>query len=73
VTIGPGQRVSWGVPEAEGALLLLGLKRQLYPGTTVSITFTFAEAGSVTVAVPVQLSSNPTSSVLPVPSQSGAA
>jgi copper(I)-binding protein len=73
VPIRPGQRVSWGVPEATGVLLLVGLKRVLYPGTTVSMTFSFADAGTVTVAVPVELSANPTSSVLPVPSQSAAA
>jgi hypothetical protein len=37
------------------------------------MTFSFADAGTVTVAVPVELSANPTSSVLPVPSQSAAA
>jgi hypothetical protein len=73
VPIGPGQRISWGVPEATGALQLTGLKRVLYPGTTVSITFSFTDAGTVTVSVPVALTSSPASSVLPAPSGSGAA
>lgn len=73
VPIGPGQRVSWGVPDATGALQLTGSKQPLYPGTTVPVTFRFADAGSVQVAVPIALSGSPASSVLPGPSGSGAA
>jgi copper(I)-binding protein len=72
ISIPPQRRVSWGVPEATGALLLTGLREKLYPASTIPITFTFADAGSITVAVPVQLSSSPNSSVLPGPSATGA-
>ncbi len=73
VPIGPGQRISWGVPEATGALVLTGAKRAIYPGSTIPITFSFTDAGAVTVAVPVQITSSPATSVLPAPSGSGAA
>lgn len=49
------QRVSFGTPDATGALLLLPITQILRPGTTVPITFTFSGAGSITFAVPVQL------------------
>lgn len=36
-------------------LVLQGLKRQLRPGQSVRVTFSFAEAGSTTLVVPVAL------------------
>jgi copper(I)-binding protein len=47
--------------------------KRLYPGAAVSLTFTFANAGSVTVMVPVGLSSSPGTAVVSPPSSSGAA
>jgi copper(I)-binding protein len=70
VPIAPGSRVSWGVPDAKGELLLMHLKQRLYPGTTVVLTFTFANAGSVTVRVPVGLSATPGTAVIPAPTSS---
>jgi periplasmic copper chaperone A len=70
VSIAPGSRVSWGVPDATGELLLMHLKQRLFPGTTVVLTFTFANAGSVTVRVPVGLSSEPGTAVIPAPTSS---
>ena len=70
VKIAPGTRKSWGTPEAKGALLLLGTTRVLHPGTAVRITFTFAQAGSVTLAVPIALSGSPNTSPIPEPSES---
>jgi periplasmic copper chaperone A len=70
VAIAPGSRVSWGVPDATGELLLMKLKQRLFPGTTVVLTFTFANAGSVNVRVPVGLSSAPNTSVIPAPTSS---
>jgi copper(I)-binding protein len=52
-------------------LLLTGLKTQLWPGMTISLTFTFDRAGTVTVQVPVQLSKTPQTSVIPAPSTTG--
>jgi hypothetical protein len=70
VSINPGSRTSWGTPEAKGTLLLLGTKQVIYPGSTIQLTFTFANAGSVTVAVPIALSTAPHSSVIPAPASS---
>lgn len=36
-------------------LVLQGIKRQLRPGQSVRVTFSFADAGSTTLTVPVQL------------------
>ncbi len=44
----------------------------LFPGTSVMITFSFAKAGSTTLAVPVQLGSTPNEATLPAPSGSAA-
>lgn len=70
IAVAPGSRVSWGTPEATGALLLLQATKQLHPASTVPVTFTFANAGSVTVATPVSLSSAPPTAVIPAPSTS---
>ncbi|HET6876574.1 MAG TPA: hypothetical protein VFH38_03510 [Jatrophihabitans sp.] len=59
ITIPAASRVSFGVPETEKVLLLTGMKRSLYPGEAIEITFTFATAGSVTVDVPVALTETP--------------
>jgi hypothetical protein len=42
-------------------LVLTNLKgsTNLYPGSEVPLTFTFANAGKVTVSVPIQLSAQP--------------
>jgi hypothetical protein len=71
VSLPPGGRVSWGVPDATGALLLTGTRGRLYPGTIVQVTFTFELAGTITVPVPIQLSSSPDTSVIPGPSATG--
>ncbi|NHD18363.1 copper chaperone PCu(A)C [Actinopolyspora sp. BKK1] len=38
---------------------LNGLSQDIYPGTTIPVRFTFAEAGSVTLQVPIGNSPNP--------------
>ena len=52
-------------------LVLYGLTKangNLYPGTVIPITFTFAKGGSTTLDVPVALTSTPTTgSVPPLP------
>lgn len=68
VVIPAGQRVSWGVPDSKRVLVLLSSVGKVYPGTTVKITFTFARAGSVSVEVPVQLSTEPADSASSVAS-----
>jgi copper(I)-binding protein len=52
-------------------LHLTGLKQALSPGMAISLTFTFARAGTVTTRVPVQLSKSPQTAVLPGPSATG--
>lgn len=70
VVVAGGSQVSWGMPSSKGALLLTGVSKQLYPASTVPITFTFDHAGSVKVAVPVSLSTSPPQATIPVPSTS---
>jgi copper(I)-binding protein len=71
IAIDPGQRKGWGTPESKGTLLLLNATQVIYPGTTIQMTFTFANAGSVTFAVPIELSTAPNAETMPpVPSSS---
>lgn len=70
VQILPGKRVYWGTPESKGALLVLNTTKRLYPGTNIQMTFQFANAGSVTLAVPIALSSSPNTSPIPSPPSS---
>ena len=58
-------RTSYGVPDATGSLLALNTTSTIYPGTIVTMTLTFARAGTVTVSVPVNITSDPSQSVLP--------
>jgi hypothetical protein len=78
--IGPGSALSLGLKnldtgtgESAKTLVLSGLTKKdspLFPGSSVKITFTFAQAGSATVTVPVQLSSSPNQASVPAPSGS---
>jgi copper(I)-binding protein len=65
VVIPAGGRVGFGVPNSTQVLSLTGLTDTLFTAQTVKITFTFANAGSTTIAVPVQLSRQAQSSFLP--------
>jgi len=76
VEVGPHSRVQFGSDQAEGAapnrvLLLNGLKSTLHSGMTIELTFTFERAGTVTARVPVQLSKDAQTSVIPGPSATG--
>lgn len=55
VTLPTGARVSFGTPEAVGALLLIPITGQIRSGTVLQLTFTFRNAGTRTIPVPVQL------------------
>jgi copper(I)-binding protein len=66
--VGPGGSVALGLSNlgvgtgvSPETLVLIALKGtgKLYPGSEVRLTFTFANAGKVTVSVPVQLSAQP--------------
>jgi copper(I)-binding protein len=63
--------VGFSVPTTPRVLVLSNLTSTLYTAQSVKITFTFANAGSVTIAVPVQLSSSPGSSIIPSAAASG--
>jgi hypothetical protein len=46
-------------------LAVFGFSTNVYPGTTIPMTFDFAQAGSVTLQVPVALSGAPNTSPIP--------
>jgi copper(I)-binding protein len=69
----PDQALALSVNDAD-PVLLLRLSKALFPGTTVPITFTFANSGSVTLQVPVQITVNGTVGLtIEPPSSTGAA
>jgi copper(I)-binding protein len=64
--IGPGNAIGYGFENltsdgnhSANKIYLLGLSSRLYPGMSVKVSFTFANAGSTTLTVPVQLSDEP--------------
>ena len=65
VRIPAESRVSYGVPDATGSLIALNTTSTIYPGSAVSMTLTFAGAGTVTVRVPVSITTDPSQSVVP--------
>lgn len=68
ITLPAAGATAFGVPAADGRVLaLLGTKKLLYPGTEISITFTFAKAGSKTFVVPIQTSATNTGTFHPSP------
>jgi copper(I)-binding protein len=52
-------------------LQLLHAKASLYPGTNVTLTFTFANAGTLKLVVPVALQAESSEAVVPGPSATG--
>jgi copper(I)-binding protein len=74
LAIPAGQVLSLGVTSRD-AILDLVVNKVLFPGPSVPITFTFANAGSITLHVPVQLAVHTGDvgiSVPPLPSDSAA-
>jgi copper(I)-binding protein len=55
ILIPAGGRTSYGTPESKGALVFVNFTRDVYPGTTIPVTLHFAQAGSITISVPVAL------------------
>jgi len=70
IPLPPNSRVSWGTPESKGSLVLLNFTHAVYPGTSIPLTLRFANAGSVTLTVPVALTGTPNTSPIPEPSTS---
>jgi hypothetical protein len=71
ISVGGHSRASFGTPDVKGELLLRGIKSALHPGMAIELTFTFQQAGTVSVQVPVQLSKSPQTSIIPGPSATG--
>lgn len=80
--IGAGSAAAFGLqnltPSGAGSpesLVLLGYKgpKPLYPGMSIKVTFTFANAGDATLTVPVQISNAPNGQTLPEQSGTPAA
>ncbi len=71
ISIPAGGSVGFGVPSSSKVLLLTGLTEVLHTAQAVKITFRFANAGSVTIFVPVQLASAAAESVIPSAPPSG--
>lgn len=61
IQIGAGSSQAFGLGPADPVVVLTGLTQQLFPGTQISVTFTFQSAGSVTLVVPIALTGAPTS------------
>lgn len=60
IQIAAGTSQAFGVQPTDPVIILTGLKQQLFPGTQITVTFTFRSAGSVTMIVPIALTT-PTS------------
>jgi copper(I)-binding protein len=67
LAIPAGEHVAIAVNGTDMAMVLTGLLKPLFPGTTLSITFTFRSAGSITLSVPVQLTPGGAESPLVIP------
>lgn len=66
LAIPAGSRVSIGITGTDKSFVVTGLFKPLFPGTQIPITFVFQNAGSVTLVVPVQLTTgNPSRLVIP--------
>jgi copper(I)-binding protein len=72
LAIPAGERVTLGLTGTDKAFVIAGLMTSLYPATQIPITFTFQNAGTITIVVPVQLTSGGASRLV-VPSLSGGA
>jgi copper(I)-binding protein len=56
IPLASGETTIIGVSPTNAQIMLTGLDTTLYPAMSIPITFTFANAGSVTVIVSVHLS-----------------
>jgi hypothetical protein len=68
ILIPAGARTSYGTPESTGALVFLEFTRDVYPGTTIPVTLRFAQAGTITISVPIALSNSTNTSPIATPS-----
>lgn len=68
ILIPAGGRTSFGTPDATGALVFLNFTRAVYPGSTIRVTMEFAQAGTITIAVPVALSNSVNTTPIAPPS-----
>jgi copper(I)-binding protein len=70
VKIPPNSRVPFGTPETTAVLAFLSFSQDEWPGTTIPVTLRFAEAGSITIQVPIALSGPGPAQTVPEPSSS---
>ena len=63
----PGELTGLGLSDTDKVLVLTGLSAALFPGTTVAVTFRFAMAGSITLQVPVQLTTGASTTMIVPP------
>jgi copper(I)-binding protein len=70
VALPAGLPTSFGINSSDKVLVLTGLTKSLSGGMTVPITFTFANAGSVTAPVPVQLTNATNAPTVTAPASS---
>lgn len=56
---GPSAQPAAGVDQRKVQITLNGFKQDITPGVTVPVTFVFAQAGQVTVQVPIGADHNP--------------
>ena len=73
VQLAPNVRVAYGLTPTDPVIVLSGLTAPLYGGNTIRVTFTFANAGTITLTVPVQLTSSTSPTGLVVPEASTSA
>ena len=71
-SVGPGLAAGFGIRnltpqggQSEQTIVLMKLTKRLFPGNSVQLTFSFAQAGQTTLTVPVQLSREPDQQTLP--------
>lgn len=68
VFIPAGGRASYGTPDSTGAMVFLSFTRDIYPGTTIPVTLRFAQAGAITIAVPIALANSVNTTPIAPPS-----
>ncbi len=67
LSVPAGQRIPVGISTADKVLVLTGITKTLYAGTMVQISFSFSKAGTITLAVPVQLTDSASLTPLTIP------
>jgi copper(I)-binding protein len=67
LSVPAGRRIPVGISTTDKVLVLTGITKTLYAGTMVQISFSFSKAGTITLAVPVQLTDSASLTPLTIP------